>query len=46
MGNNIELIRRNISNMEVKCELFNLCLNKIWEYHGTFKSVCENFSID
>lgn len=46
MGNNLELIRQNIDKIDHSCKLFNLSLTKLREYHGTFKSVCENFSID
>lgn len=45
MGNNLEIIKKNISNMK-QCSLFELSLTKLREYHGIFKSVCENFSID
>lgn len=46
MGNtNILTIQENISKM-TRSELFSLSLTKLREYHGRFKSECENFSMN
>ena len=45
MGNNLQIIKENIEKIE-ELDIFNLSLTKLREYHGTFKSVCENFSMD
>ena len=45
MGNNLNLIKENIAN-RANSPLFEISLSKLIEYHGAFKSICENFSID
>ena len=32
--------------IDLDSAFFRLTLSKLREYHGTFKSVCENFSMD
>ena len=45
MGKNLSLMKKEYQNKQ-ESPIFGLSLTKLREYHGSFKSVCENFSMD
>jgi len=45
MGSVLSQLKQN-ANQKSNCPLLNATLAKLRDYHGSFKSICDNFSID
>jgi len=45
MGGTLTQLKAN-ANQKSNCPLLNATLSKLRDYHGSFKSICDNFSLD